>query len=103
MIKIHLWKIALVISSFMNSRFITKAKHCFIVGVTTSLLLACSNTSELSKNLKNINLPATWQGSTDKFDVKDNWLLQLGDPKIQQLVKSALTSNHQLKIQAYNV
>ncbi|MDG1750042.1 MAG: TolC family protein [Thalassotalea sp.] len=87
----------------MNSRFITKAKHCFIVGVTTSLLLACSNTSELNKNLKNINLPATWQGSTDKFDVKDNWLLQLGDPKIQQLVKSALTSNHQLKIQAYNV
>ncbi|MCO4797724.1 MAG: TolC family protein [Colwelliaceae bacterium] len=87
----------------MNSLFITKTKQWFIVGVTTISLIACSNTSELNKNIRNINLPSSWQENDDKLKVNDNWLLELGNSQIQQIVKTAISGNHQLKIQAYNV
>jgi len=103
MITIKLLKIALVVSSFMKNRCRTNIKDSFIVGLTTSMLLACSSTSELDKNIRNIDLPATWQKSEQKLSVEDNWLVQLENSQVQQLVKSAIASNHQLKIQAYNV
>jgi len=87
----------------MKNRFRTNIKHNFIVGLTTSMLLACSSTSELDVNIKNIDLPGTWQESKQKLSVEDNWLVQLENPQVQQLVKSAIASNYQLKIQAYNV
>lgn len=92
-----------MVSSFMKNRFRTNIRHSLIVGLTTSLLLACSSTSELDKDIRNIDLPATWQESEEKLQVEDNWLHQLDNLQVQQLVKSAISSNHQLKIQAYNV
>ena len=35
--------------------------------------------------------------------VESNWLTQLDNKQVQQLVKSALAANHQLKIQAFSV
>ena len=92
-----------MVSSFMKNRIRTNIKHSFIVGLATSMLLACSSTSELDKNIKNIDLPATWQESKEKLQVQNNWLNQLDNPQVKQLVKLAIASNHQLKIQAYNV
>jgi len=103
LITIKLLKIALVVSSFMKNRCRTNIKGSFIVAIATSMLLACSSSSELDKNIRNIDLPATWQESEQKLSVEGNWLYQLGNPQVQQLVKLALTSNYQLKIQAYNV
>jgi multidrug efflux system outer membrane protein len=96
-------KIAVVVSYFMENRLRTNVKQGIIVGLTTSLLLACSSTSELDENIRNINLPTTWQQSNEKLPVEDNWLYQLDSPQVHQLVKSALASNHQLSIQAYDV
>lgn len=103
LITIRLLKIALVVSSFMESFFRTNIKRNVIVGITTSMLLACSSISELDKDIKNIDLPATWQKSEQKLQVEVNWLQQLNNPKVQELVKLAIATNHQLKIQAYNV
>jgi NodT family efflux transporter outer membrane factor (OMF) lipoprotein len=100
---IRLLKIALVVSSFMENRFSTNIKRSLLLGVTTSFLLACSSTSELDKNIKNIDLPVSWQGSEQQLSVEDNWLQKLENSQVQQLVSAALASNHQLKIQAYNV
>jgi multidrug efflux system outer membrane protein len=103
LITIKLLKIALVVSSFMKNRFRTNIKRSSIVGLATVLLLACSSTSELDKDVRNIDLPIIWQKSEQNLKVEDNWLHQLDNPQVHDLVKSALISNHQLKIQAYNV
>ena len=92
-----------MVSSFMKDRIRTNIKHSFIVGLATSMLLACSSTSELDQNIKNIDLPATWQESKEKLQVQNNWLNQLDHLQVKQLVKLAIASNHQLKMQAYNV
>ncbi|MBA6347394.1 TolC family protein [Colwellia sp. BRX8-9] len=87
----------------MENRFRIQIKHSVMTVLATTLLLACSSTSELDKNIRNINLPATWQQSEQNLQVENNWLEQLDSPQVQQLVRTALASNHQLKIQAYNV
>jgi NodT family efflux transporter outer membrane factor (OMF) lipoprotein len=87
----------------MENCFQMNIKRSIVVGLATSLLLACSSTSELDKDIRNIDLPVTWQESEQKLTVENNWLQQLDNPQVQQLVKSAIASNHQLKIQAYNV
>jgi len=87
----------------MENRFIKNIKGSLLLSFTASLLLACSSTSELDKNIRDIDLPATWQESEQQLSVEDNWIQQLENSQVQQLVNSALASNHQLKIQAYNV
>jgi len=71
--------------------------------ISTLLLLACSNTSEVDKNLKNLPLPANWQENKQVLTVENNWLAQLNNPQVQQLVNKALATNHQFIIQAYNL
>jgi len=87
----------------MKSRFRANIKQSVIIGLTTSFLLACSSISELDENIKNIDLPKNWQENQKALQVESNWLNQLGNKQVQQLVKSALASNHQLKIQAFTV
>jgi multidrug efflux system outer membrane protein len=87
----------------MENCFQMNIKRSFVVGFATSMLLACSSTSELDKDIKNIELPATWQESKQTLQVKNDWLDELDNTTIQQLISLAIASNHQLKIQAYNV
>jgi len=87
----------------MKSRFRANIKQSVIIGITTSLLLSCSSISELDKNIQNIDLPKNWQKNKKALQVENNWLNQLDNKQVQQLVKSALAANHQLKIQAFTV
>jgi len=67
------------------------------------LLLACSTTSEIDKKLTNQSLPQSWQENKQTLAVENNWLSQLGNPQVHQLVKKALAENHQFAMQAYQL
>ena len=69
--------------------------------LTSFFLLACSNTSEVDKKLTNPSLPDNWQESKQALSVENNWLSQLDNPQVQQLVTKALAANHQFAMQAY--
>ena len=71
--------------------------------LTSFFLLACSNTSEVDKKLTNPSLPDNWQESKQALSVENNWLSQLDNPQVQQLVIKALAANHQFAIQAYDL
>ncbi|ALO36127.1 RND transporter [Colwellia sp. MT41] len=64
-------------------------------------LFSCSNTSQVDEKLKNLALPDNWQQSTQTLNIEHNWLSQLDNPQVQQLVTKALAANHQLAMQAY--
>jgi multidrug efflux system outer membrane protein len=64
-------------------------------------LLACSNTSKVDEKLKDLPLPQNWHDSKQALTVEHNWLSQLGNPQVHQLVKKALAVNHQFAMQAY--
>lgn len=64
-------------------------------------LLACSSTSEVDEKLKNLPLPQNWHESEQALAVEHNWLSQLDDPQVHQLVDKALAANHQFAMQAY--
>lgn len=65
------------------------------------LLFACSSTSQIDKQLTDLPLPAHWHDSNKTLAVESNWLSQLDNQQAHQLVNKALTSNHQLLMQAY--
>lgn len=87
----------------MENPFNTNIKRALILGMTASMLFACSSTSELDEKITKIDTPVSWQDSDNNLTIENNWLQQFNHSQVQQLVKQALTSNHQLKIQAYNV
>lgn len=64
-------------------------------------LLACSSTSEVDEKLKDLPLPQNWHDSKRALAVEHNWLSQLNNPQVHQLVKKALAANHQFAMQAY--
>jgi multidrug efflux system outer membrane protein len=66
-------------------------------------LLACSSTSEVDKKLKDLPLPQNWQDSKQALSVEHNWLAELDNPQVHQLVKKALAANHQFSMQAYSL
>jgi NodT family efflux transporter outer membrane factor (OMF) lipoprotein len=65
--------------------------------------LACSSTSEVDEKLKDLPLPQNWQDSQQAFAVEHNWLSELDNLQVHQLVKKALASNHQFAMQAYSL
>jgi len=64
-------------------------------------LLACSSTSAVDEKLKDLPLPQNWHDSKQALAVEHNWLSQLDNPQVHQLVKKALAANHQFAMQAY--
>ena len=64
-------------------------------------LLACSSTSEVDEKLKDLPLPQNWHDSKQALAVEHNWLSQLDNPQVKQIVKKALAANHQFAMQAY--
>jgi len=64
-------------------------------------LLACSSTSQVDKKLKELPLPQHWHDRKKALAVEQNWLSQLDNPQVHQLVKQALAANHQFAMQAY--
>lgn len=66
-------------------------------------LLACNSTSEVDKKLKDLPLPQNWQDSKQALSVEHNWLAELDNPQVHQLVKKALAANHQFAMQAYSL
>lgn len=70
---------------------------------SSAFLFACSSTSKINEDLKDLSLPQNWQGSETTLAVEHNWLSELNDPQIHQLVNKALAANHQLAIQAYSL
>jgi NodT family efflux transporter outer membrane factor (OMF) lipoprotein len=81
---------------FMNSRY----RQFFPISVCL-FLLACNSTSEINEDLKNVPVPTNWQENTQMLVVENNWLAQLENTQIQQLVQKALSANHQLNMQSY--
>ncbi|MBU2893333.1 TolC family protein [Colwellia sp. D2M02] len=86
----------------------------FLLPLCSSLfLLACSSTSEIDPSIKEVPLPAQWQNgqalTEQTFEEKaalsaqDNWLAQLKNPQIHQLVNKALVHNQQFSMQAYSL
>ncbi|MDX2368395.1 MAG: TolC family protein, partial [Colwellia sp.] len=69
--------------------------------LSSLLLLACSSTSQVDEKLKNLPLPQNWHNSNQALAVEHNWLSQLDNPQVHQLVKKALAANHQFAMQAY--
>jgi NodT family efflux transporter outer membrane factor (OMF) lipoprotein len=75
----------------------------FGVICATFFIQSCTSSSQLDQNIQNIKHPDNW-GKEKKINlVQDNWLAQLDNAQIQQLVNQALQENHQLRINAYNV
>ena len=66
-------------------------------------LLACSSTSEVDKKLKDLALPQNWQDSKQALSVEHNWLSELDNPQVHQLVQKALAANHQFAMQTYSL
>lgn len=66
-------------------------------------LWACSSTSAVDEKLKDLPLPQNWQDSKQALAVEHNWLAQLDNPQVHQLVQKALAANHQFAIQAYSL
>lgn len=66
-------------------------------------LLSCSNTSEIDEKLTSPSVPDNWQESNQALAVENNWLAQLDNPQVQQLVSKALATNHQFAMQAYSL
>lgn len=64
-------------------------------------LFACSSTSKVDEKLKDLPLPQNWHESKQALAVEHNWLAQLDNPQVHQLVKKALAANHQFAMQAY--
>ncbi len=78
--------------------------YCFrpLFPIITSLFLfACSTSSEIDEQLKNLALPTNWQKNTQPLTIEHNWLALLDNPQVQQLVAKALAANHQFAMQAY--
>lgn len=71
--------------------------------LSSLFLLACSSTSEVDEKLKDLPLPQNWQDSQQAFAVEHNWLSELDNLQVHQLVKKALASNHQFAMQAYSL
>ena len=67
------------------------------------LLLACSSTSQVDEKLKDLPLPKNWQDSQQALAVEHNWLSELDNLQVHQLVKKALAANHQFAMQAYTL
>ncbi len=74
-----------------------------LLALTSLFLFACSNTSEVDEKLNNLPVPQNWQESTQALTVENNWLAQLDNQQVQQLVTKALANNHQFAMQAYNL
>lgn len=68
---------------------------------TSLLLVACSSTSQVDEKLKDLLLPQNWHDSKQALTVEHNWLSQLDNPQVHQLVKKAFSYNHQFAMQAY--
>jgi outer membrane protein TolC len=64
-------------------------------------LLSCSSTSQVDEKLKDLPLPQNWHDSKQALTVEHNWLSQLDNPQVHQLVKKAFSYNHQFAMQAY--
>lgn len=64
-------------------------------------LLACSSISAVDEKLKDLPLPQNWHDSKQALAVEHNWLSQLDNPQVHQLVNKALAANHQFAMQAY--
>ena len=68
---------------------------------TSLLLVACSSTSQVDEKSKDLQLPQNWHDSTQTLAVEQNWISQLDNPQVHQLVNKALAGNHQFSMQAY--
>ena len=68
---------------------------------TSLLLVACSSTSQVDEKLKDLPLPQNWHDSKQALTVEHNWLSQLDNPQVHQLMKKAFSYNHQFAMQAY--
>ena len=66
-------------------------------------LMACSNTSEIDQNLTKISTHNNWQDNKQALAIEHNWLAQLENIQVQDLVEKALAANHQFAIQAYDL
>jgi len=66
-------------------------------------LQACSSTSSVDEKLTDLPLPDNWQESKQALSVEHNWLAQLDNPQVQQLVTKALAANHQFAMQTYDL
>lgn len=71
--------------------------------LSSLFLLACSSTSEIDEKLTDLPLPQNWQDSKQSLAVEHNWLAELDNLQVHQLVKKALASNHQFAMQAYSL
>lgn len=71
--------------------------------LSSLFLLACSSTSEIDEKLTDLPLPQNWQDSKQSLAVEHNWLAELDNLQVHQLVKKALASNHQFTMQAYSL
>ena len=85
--------------TFMTRRF--RPLLPLIPLFSSLFLLACSSTFEVDEKLRNLPLPQNWHDSKQALAVEHNWLSQLDDPQVHQLVNKALAANHQFAMQAY--
>ena len=79
-----------------------RLKHCLPVFISI-FIFSCSTTSEISKEVQELNLPESWQDNGLNHSVESNWLAQFEDPQLQLLVKKALIQNRELLITAYDL
>ena len=67
------------------------------------LLLSCSVTEPLDKNLRQSHVPSQWSVDLLTTSVEDGWFNELQNAQIHQLVDAAINNNFQLKQQAFAI
>jgi len=79
----------------------TRQCRPLVLLILNLLLLACSSRVTVDEKLTELALPQNWQSSKQALMVENNWLSQLNNPQVHQLVEKALVANHEFAIQAY--
>jgi len=79
----------------------TRQCRPLVLLILNLLLLACSSRVTVDEKLTELALPKNWQSSKQVLMVENNWLSQLNNPQVHQLVEKALVANHEFAIQAY--
>ena len=87
-------------SSFVQIRIIVRYFILKSPVVVIALLLAGCNITAISPDIEEQDVPANWNGVVEQVPVNDDWLTELGDEELLELVAIAMQENYQLGEQA---
>lgn len=74
-----------------------------VIFLLSMCLFSCENLPEINTSVTDVDTPTNWQNKPAVMSVENNWLRQFNNVQLQTLVEDALSANHQLQVQAYQL